>query len=147
MCKSNKCCFITSSTFLSLGFLVLIFSVFIFESLISSGARNQVILSENNKDAWATMPGKSKVQIYQKFYFYNVKDVEKIPFTNDRVEVNEIGPFYAKEFTQKINRKYEQDGNIVGFNILKYLDAPEEELKNQEENLIKTLNLVRIFII
>jgi len=80
--ESTKVLFYCSSTLLFIGFSILIFSIFVFENLIASGEREKVILRENNIDSWGYLPGKSKVEVYQKFYIYNMKDLENIPFTN-----------------------------------------------------------------
>jgi len=52
----------------------------------------------------------------------------------------EIGPFFSKEITNLIKRKYEKDGDIVDFKVYKLLTT-DEELKNQEETLVKTINI------
>lgn len=142
MLKSKKCCLITSSVFFGMGIIFLIFSTIIMEKLMLGVAKDAALLKEENSDLWAHFPGKSKVNIYQNFYFYNIDERDNIPFTNKQIVANEIGPFSAKEITDYDNRRFSSDNTTVGFNVFKYFQSTPEEMKKQEDAVFNPLNVV-----
>ena len=100
------------------------------------------LLKEENSDLWAHFPGKSKVNIYQNFYFYNINDRADIPFSNKQIVANEIGPFSAKEITDYDNRRFSSDNTTVGFTVFKYFESTPEEMKKQEDAVFNPINVV-----
>ncbi len=144
MCASKKCCVYTSSVFSILGLILFIFGAFILEILVKSLAKQGAVMTKETEDLWAYIPGKSAVKIYQQFFFYDLNNLESIVFSNDKVVANEKGPFSAQEITDFINIEFKDDNNTVGFNLFRYFQTPQEELKRQEDTKINMLNVVRI---
>ena len=105
-------------------------------------AKDAALLKEENSDLWAHFPGKSKVNIYQNFYFYNINDRADIPFSNKQIVANEIGPFSAKEITDYDNRRFSSDNTTVGFTVFKYFESTPEEMKKQEDAVFNPINVV-----
>jgi len=139
---SKKCCVYTSAVISVLGLLLSIFGAVILPILIKSQAQQAAIMSKENENLWAYIPGKSGVHLFQEFFFYDINNLENIVFSNDKVIANEKGPFIAEELTDFINIEYKDDNKTVGFNLYRYFETPKEELKRQEDAKINMLNVV-----
>lgn len=143
MCKGKKkCCLITSSIFLFLGVTIFLFGAVILEILIKGSAQNGALLTKDNEDLWASIPGKSGVHIFQNFFFYDITNLEKVVFSDDKAIANEKGPFSAEEITDFLNIKYSNDNDTAGFNIFRHFINSDEEIKRQQDTVMNMLSVV-----
>lgn len=146
MCASKKCCVYTSAVFSILGVLLFIFGAVILPILVKNLAQQGALMTKETEDLWAFIPGKSGVHLFQEFFFYDLNNLESIVFGNDKVVANEKGPFIAEEITDLINIEYKDGNNTAGFNLFRYFEAPQEELKRQEDAKINMLNVVSVYL-
>ncbi len=146
MAVNKKCCLYSTSVFFIIGLLVLIFGTAILPSLIKSLAAEAGLMKKDTEDLWGFIPGRSGVHIYQKFFFYDINNLENVILKNEKVTANEKGPFIAEENTNFININYTDNDEIVGFNLFRYFNTTDEELKNQEDTKLNILSPVIIYI-
>ena len=139
MSSYNKYIYIAVGV-LIFGVALLLFSGLIMKGLIQDEAINSAQLKEETSDLWAYLPGKSKVQLFKKHFFYNVENLDDIFYSNKKVNVTEMGPYWVNEYDEYMNRTYSQNNSIVSFKYWKYHNTSQENL-NKEEELITTVNL------
>lgn len=144
MAKSFKCKFITLGTFWFISMLILLFSTIFLVLIMQGQATSQAVLSKDNEDLWAYIPGRSKVEIFQKLLFYSLENPSKILFSNnnENFTVDEKGPFSAKEYTEMLNIKYNETSESVGYNLYRYLNSTDKDYENQRSTILDILNPV-----
>ena len=108
-------------TFIAL--VVLVFALFIFQVLIKSEAKSSAVLAANNADLWATLPGRSKVNIIRDQYFYDIQNINDIFNNKAPASVQEKGPYRHYENQQLINLNFTNNSDVVNYNFFKYFLA------------------------
>jgi hypothetical protein len=139
----KKCIWI-SSAFLLIGVALIIFSVFIFKSLIQMAATDSALMNNETYSLWGEVPGDSNVALYKDHFFYNISNLEDAFYHNSKIKAEEKGIYRVQEYDNFTNVAFSDDNSTVSFKLWRYFKNPNEtEAKNQED-LITNLNVVSL---
>lgn len=115
------------STAITIGILLILSSILTYiyaPKFIEEHIKTSLPLYEGSEtySNWAKIP----IPIYDKFYFFNVTNVDEILYNGSDPIFEEVGPYVFREKREKVNITFNDDGTIVNYNQLRrWFHAPE----------------------
>lgn len=136
------------SILLALSTIALIFTSFIFHSLLESQIKESTVLNEDTAELWAEFPGESKVEIFQDYYLYHIEDKKEFMknlydnSTNAQPSIKEIKPYRLQEKQSFLYRSYDKVNKTVEYSLYKRVELT----KSRQNNDISKYNINNINI-